>query len=67
MSNIYEKLKEEAALYAVSDNSSMLFHVWKDRYSQKLIESTVKECMHVAGEQLSQFGVTQIKDYFGVE
>jgi hypothetical protein len=47
MNERIDELSKQAELYAVADNSSMLFDVWKKRYTEKLAELIVKECARV--------------------
>ena len=47
-------LVDEAELYAVSDNSSMLFDVWKKRYTEKLAELIVRECAKFCDEVIKE-------------
>lgn len=69
------ELAEQASLYAVSDNSSMLFDVWKKRYTEKLAELIVRECIREIGcksvELLDIDFYThyqeRLKKHFGVE
>ena len=68
------ELAQQASLYAVSDNSSMLFDVWKKRYTEKLAELIVRECAYVSE---AYFGfkdhtpgtaiAKEMKEHFGVE
>ena len=39
------KLAEQADLYARSDNSSMLFENFQKRYTEKLVELVVQDCV----------------------
>ena len=50
MNERIRELAEQAELYAVSDNSSMLFDVWKKRYNEKFAELIVRECINIACE-----------------
>lgn len=75
MNQRIRELAEQASLYAVSDNSSMLFDVWKKRYTEKFAELIVRECGAVAykaywknpesirGRHIEE----QIRTHFGVE
>lgn len=78
-----KELAEQASLYAVSDNSSMVFDVWKKRYTEKFAELIVQECANQIIERgtdwvdwaPSQTGVRpehsvmaqHIKKHFGIE
>jgi len=78
-----KELAEQASLYAVSDNSSMVFDVWKKRYTEKFAELVVQECVEQIIEKgtdwidwaPSQAGVRpehsamaqHIKKHFGIE
>ena len=69
MNKRIQELADEAELYAVSDNSSMLFDVWKKRYTEKFAELIVKECadigdLYEGGEYQVR---TQILAHFGIE
>jgi hypothetical protein len=44
MNERIKELAEQAEVYAVSENSSMLFDVWKKRYTEKFAELIVQEC-----------------------
>lgn len=68
-----KELSEQADLYARSDNSSMLFDVWKKRYTEKFAELIVRECAQVC-INLQDIPATEprhcaedIKIHFGVE
>ena len=64
------ELAEQASLYAVSDNSSMLFDVWKKRYTEKFAELILKECSDILEEKESFYGEwagNVIKEHFGIE
>ena len=68
------ELAEQAALYAVSDNSSMLFDVWKKRYTEKFAELIVRECIDIISPyavRMENFDgghpITDLKKHFGVE
>jgi hypothetical protein len=73
------ELAEQADLYARSDNSSMLFDVWKKRYTEKLVELIVEQCVDIIQLEshnairyttfIGDASVTQvtIKKHFGVE
>lgn len=39
------KLAEQADLYARSDNSSMIFENFQKRYTEKLVELVVQDCV----------------------
>ena len=70
MNERIKELAEQAELYAVSENSSMLFDVWKKRYTEKLAELIVKECADVAVKfhLAHPYSVEyQIKKHFGVK
>jgi hypothetical protein len=43
MNKNIRKIMDESSLYAVSDNSSMLFENWKSRYTEKLVELIITE------------------------
>ena len=43
MNDQIKELAEQASLYAVSDNSSMVFDVWKKRYTEKFAELIMSE------------------------
>ena len=45
MNERIRELAEQAGQYAVSDNSSMVFDVWKKRYTEKFAELIVRECI----------------------
>jgi hypothetical protein len=45
MNERIRELAEQAELYAVRDNSSMLLENWKKHYTEKFAELIVKECM----------------------
>jgi hypothetical protein len=47
MNERIQELAEQASLYAVSDNSSMLFDVWKKRYTEKFAELIIRECANI--------------------
>jgi hypothetical protein len=47
MNERIKELAEQASLYAVSDNSSMLFDVWKKRYTEKFAELIIRECANI--------------------
>jgi hypothetical protein len=72
MNERIKQLAEQADLYARSDNSSMLFENWKNRYTERLIELIVRECASIAGK--AEYSDTwlepvedAIKQHFGVE
>ena len=44
-------LAEQASLYARSDNSSMLFENYHNRYTDKFAELIIKECISIVDEQ----------------
>lgn len=68
MNTRIKELAEQASLYAVSDNSSMLFDVWKKRYTEKFAELIIKECAEVASDYDGAHYVgTAIKEHFGVK
>ena len=46
MNDRIKELAEQASLYAVSDNSSMVFDVWKKRYTEKFAELIIQECVN---------------------
>lgn len=48
MNEQIQKLADQAEQYAVSDNASMLFDVWKKRYTEKFAELIVQECAKVS-------------------
>lgn len=50
MNERIKELAEQADLYARSDNSSMAFDSWKNRYTEKFAELIVKECIRVSDE-----------------
>ena len=47
MNERVRELAKQAALYARSDNSSMLFENYQKRYSEKFAELIVKECASI--------------------
>lgn len=47
MNERIKELAEQADLYARSDNSSMAFDSWKNRYTEKFAELIVQECLDV--------------------
>ncbi len=55
MNERIKELAEQASLYAVSDNSSMLFDVWKKRYTEKLAELIVEECVNLMENQREHY------------
>lgn len=69
MNERIRELVEQAELYAVSDNSSMLFDVWKKRYTEKFAELIVRECCKEITQEPFNAGAASLwlKDYFGVE
>ena len=50
MNERIKELAEQAGVYAVSDNSSMVFEVWKKRYTEKFAELIVLECARIAAQ-----------------
>ena len=73
-----KQLAEQADLYARSDNSSMLFENWKNRYTERLTELIVQDCAKVAEDIQTFYDEhndsvvnteiwTMIKLHFGVE
>jgi hypothetical protein len=67
-----DRISLQADLYARSDNSSMLFENWKNRYTERLIELTVRECAYIAGKaEYSDTWIEPVEDaikqHFGVE
>jgi len=81
MNERIRELAEQAELYAVSDNSSMLFDVWKKRYNEKFAELIVRECMTTVLKESKwywdkdefessnaiQNAARRLKEHFGVE
>lgn len=61
MNQRIKELLEQAELYAVSDNSSMLFDVWKKRYTEKFAELIIRECAELAYD-----GPNGILEHFGL-
>ena len=47
MNERIRELAEQAGQYAVSDNSSMLFDVWKKRYTEKFAELIVQDMLRL--------------------
>lgn len=57
MNQRIQELSEQASLHAVSDNSAMLFDVWKKRYTEKFAELIVRECLSImVDERQRQLG-----------
>lgn len=54
MNERIKELAEQADIYARSDNSSMLYDVWKKRYTEKFAELIVQECMRMC--EVAQVG-----------
>lgn len=73
MNERINELADQASLYAVSDNSSMLFDVWKQRYTEKLSELIVRECAEILDEKIyptsHPFNALgpKLKEHFGVK
>jgi hypothetical protein len=75
------KLAEQADLYARSDNSSMIFENFQKRYTEKLVELIVQECMttilkeskwywdkdEFESSNAIQNAAMKVKEHFGVE
>ena len=60
-------LAEQASLYARSDNSSMLFENYHNRYTDKFAELIVRECADIAADQSAIRPEYRIKKHFGVD
>ena len=54
MNQRIKQFADEASLYAVSDNSSMLFDVWKKRYTEKFAELIVEECIVILNREIDE-------------
>lgn len=76
MNTRIQQIVDEASAYPLYDNGSMLFEVWKTRYTEKLIELIVRECIHIAYDRIAvqkTSGVRAstvcdaIKEHFGVK
>ena len=81
MNERIRELAEQAELYAVRDNSSMLLENWKKHYTEKLAELMVEEFdLILANEYLDCVGENdkksqvridrlrnRVKEYLGVE
>ena len=71
MNERINELADQASLYAVSDNSSMLFDVWKQRYTEKFAELIVKECDRYVAEHYDEcepwMQPGDLLKHFGVE
>ena len=52
------KLAEQADLYARSDNSSMLFENFQKRYTEKLVELIVQDCV----AEVAMMGITNFEN-----
>jgi hypothetical protein len=51
MNERIKELAEQASLYARSDNSSMLFENYHNRYTDKFAELIVRECVQVCADR----------------
>lgn len=60
------ELAEQADIYARSDNSSMLFDVWKKRYTERFAELIVRECMMLV-EGFESTQEVSLDEYVGYE
>jgi hypothetical protein len=72
MNDIIRELAEQASLYARSDNSSMLFENYHNRYTEKFAQLIVKDCADLVQKYMTRWPedcelTKQIKEYFGVE
>ena len=50
MNERIKELSEQADLYARSDNSSTFFYIWKKRYTEKLAQLIVQECVDIVSK-----------------
>jgi hypothetical protein len=58
MNERIHKLAEQANLYARSDNSSMIFENFQKRYTEKLVELVVQDCV----AEIALMGVTNFEN-----
>jgi hypothetical protein len=57
MNKRIRELAEQADLYARSDNSSMLFENFQKRYTEKLVELIVQDCV----AEIAMMGITNFE------
>ena len=79
MNERIKQLAEQASLYARSDNSSMVFENYQERYTEKFAELIVRECILTIQMGITRDGnntekflrsmkhIKQIREHFGVE